>query len=83
MSDLFSTLLPAIEQQLQSEDTPFVRATYDRLVADENCDCEEAKHMIALCLADETERMLEDGRPFDLDRYKTLLELLPSLPEGA
>ena len=83
MSDLLATLLPAIEQQLQSEDTPFVRTTHDRLVATGDCDSEEAKHMIALCLADETERMLADGRPFDLGRYKMLLELLPTLPAGA
>ena len=80
---LFDSLLPAVEQQLDSPATPFVRSAYQRLLAEHSAiDPEEATRMIALCLADETERMLEEGRPFDLDRYKALLDLLPNLPEG-
>ena len=38
--------------------------------------------MIALCLADESNRMFIDKRGFDIKRYQELLEELPELPEG-
>ena len=41
----------------------------------------EAMKMIALCLADEMERMSLEERAFDLARYRMLLDLLPTMPE--
>jgi len=78
-TDLVSSLIPAVEQQLESKDTPFVKKHFDRLVkAGETAD--EAKKMIALCLADESNRMFIDRRDFDVDRYQELLSELPELP---
>lgn len=77
------SLLPAVAQQAESPDTPFVAATLQRLINDDNIDEEEAAYMIAFCLADEIERIDATDTPFDLSRYELLLQLLPTLPEGA
>ncbi|GHC48788.1 hypothetical protein [Roseibacillus persicicus] len=74
-------LLPAIEEQLTSSETPFVASTLTGLSAEDDIEEEEAKYMIAFCLADEIEKMDREERPFDLERYKLLLTLLPALPQ--
>ncbi|MFT5906664.1 MAG: hypothetical protein ACI9E1_002276 [Cryomorphaceae bacterium] len=79
--DLVKNLLPAVEQQLKSEQTPFVSQALSRLVK-EGEETEEAKMMIALCLADESNRMFIDQRDFDIARYQALLSALPELPEA-
>ena len=38
--------------------------------------------MIAFCLADEIESLGFEKRDFSEDRYKTLLDLLPIMPEA-
>lgn len=81
MSELLEILIPAVEEQLASPETPFVKEAFDRILTDPDIDEAEAKKMIALCLADETERMMEDDRKFNLERYRTLLGLLPTMPE--
>ena len=81
MSEILEMLIPAVEQQIASPETPFVRAAFERLLTEADIDEAEAKKMIALCLADETERMMDDESAFDLARYQTLLGLLPTLPE--
>ncbi|MDE0597223.1 MAG: hypothetical protein OSB65_18425 [Roseibacillus sp.] len=81
MSELIEMLIPAVEEQITSAETPFVKDAYQRLLKEPDIDEEEAKKMIALCLADESERMMDDDREFNLERYKTLLSLLPTLPE--
>ena len=78
--ELAESLVPAIEQQLESPETPFVMEHYKRLV-DEGEDPYEAKMMIALCLADEVEKLQLEGRDFNLERYKNMLQFLPALPE--
>ena len=75
-------LLPAIDEQLSSPDTPFVMSTFERLTADHAIASDEARYMIAFCLADEIERLGHTGTAFNLERYQTLLSLLPTLPEG-
>ena len=80
MEDGIEQLIPAVEQQLSSPETPYVRDAYQRLLQDPGIDEYEAKLMIALCLADESESMVEEERDFDIDRYQTLLSLLPKLP---
>ena len=75
-------LLPAVEQQLASPETPFVRLTLTRLIDDAGIPEDEARYMIAFCLADEIERFSAAADAFDLDRYKMLLALLPTLPEA-
>jgi hypothetical protein len=83
MDDEFiHSLLPAVAQQAASPDTPFVAPTLERLIEEDGIEEEEARYMIAFCLADEIERMNSTNTPFDLARYELLLKLLPTLPEG-
>ena len=74
---LIESLLPAVDQQLDSEQTPYVKATFTRLVEKEQISPDEAKELIAVCLADESNRMYIDKRDFDVTRYQQLLEGLP------
>ena len=74
---LIESLLPAVNQQLDSEQTPYVKAAFIRLVEKEEISPDEAKELIALCLADESNRMYIDKRDFDVSRYQQLLEDLP------
>ncbi len=74
-------LLPAIEEQLSSPETPFVTQAYKTLLATDGIESEEATYMLAFCLADEIEKMTQEKRPFDSNRYEMLLKLLPALPQ--
>ena len=74
---LIESLLPAVDQQLDSEQTPYVKATFTRLVEKEQISPDEARELIAVCLADESNRMYIDKRDFDVARYQQLLEDLP------
>ncbi|MDB4471711.1 hypothetical protein N9073_03895 [Akkermansiaceae bacterium] len=82
MDEAVEKLLPAIEEQLNSFETPYVREAFDRILTKPNIEEEEAKAMLAFCLADEVEAMMADERDFDSNRYQMLLELLPVMPEG-
>ena len=79
--DLVKNLVPAVREQMESPETPFVKKAMERLISDGE-DETEAEMMIALCLADESNRMFIDKRGFDLKRYQELLDALPNLPEG-
>lgn len=74
-------LLPAIEEQLQSPDTPFVATALTHLLSLDEIESEEAKYMLAFCLADEIEHMEREKRPFKIERYEMMVNLLPNLPE--
>jgi len=74
---LIESLLPAIEQQLESSATPYVKVTFVRLTEKENISPGEAMEMMALCLGDESNRMVIDKRNFDVTRYQELLDALP------
>ena len=73
---ILETLLVAVDQQLVSPETPFVRKTYDRLVKlglPETIACEQ----IAICLGEESENMLKNKQAFDLKAYRKRLDELP------
>jgi len=82
MDEAVKDLLPAIEEQLSSADTPYVREAFERILMEPDIEEEEAKAMLAFCLADEVEAMMAAERPFDVGRYQMLLSLLPVMPEG-
>ena len=82
MDEAVEKLLPAIEEQLNSPETPYVREAFHRILTKPDIEEEEAKAMLAFCLADEVEAMMADERDFDSNRYQMLLELLPVMPEG-
>ncbi|MEN8774096.1 MAG: hypothetical protein ABF382_11145 [Akkermansiaceae bacterium] len=82
MDEIVEKLLPAIEEQLTSPETPYVREAFYRILTEPDIEENEAKAMLAFCLADEMEAMMADEREFDSDRYQMLLTLLPVMPEG-
>lgn len=82
MDEIVEKLLPAIEEQLTSPETPYVSEAFDRILTEPDIEENEAKAMLAFCLADEMEAMMADEREFDSDRYQMLLTLLPVMPEG-
>ena len=81
-TDLVTALIPAIKDQLKSKETPYVKKAFERLIKLDDVDNEEVIKMLALCLADETNRMFIDKRNFDALRYQVMLNALPELPEG-
>lgn len=82
MDEAVEKLLPAIEEQLSSPETPYVREAFERILEEPDIDEEEARAMLAFCLADEVEAMMSEEREFDANRYQMLLGLLPVMPEG-
>jgi hypothetical protein len=82
MDEAVEKRLPAIEEQLNSPETPYVREAFERILNEPDIEEDEAKAMLAFCLADEIEAMMADEREFDGNRYQMLLTLLPVMPEG-
>jgi hypothetical protein len=76
MSDILKGLLQAVDEQLRSPQTPYVKATYDRLRASGMND-EQTREEIADCLGEELDEMLRQNRGFDETLYKKMLEALP------
>ena len=68
----FSDLIAAVEQQLNSPATRYVKETYDRLV-ELGIEEDAAKEMIAECLAEETDAMFRSKREFDEKSYRSRL----------
>lgn len=75
---LIESLLPAVQEQMESSQTPYVKETFTRLVEKEAFAPNDALEAIALCLADESNRMFIDKRNFDAARYQELLSALPA-----
>ncbi|MGE9271654.1 MAG: hypothetical protein ACQKBU_12695, partial [Verrucomicrobiales bacterium] len=69
----FDELLSAVDQQLDSPETPYVRKTFTRLLQEEMSE-PEAKEAIARCLAEITDQVVRSGRPFDPEAYRSSLE---------
>ncbi len=82
MDEAIEKLLPAIAEQLASPDTPYVREAYERILTEPDIEEDEAKAMLAFCLADEIEAMMDTGRPFDTDRYQCSSSSSRSCLEG-
>ena len=74
--DLLPDLLAAVEQQRVSAQTRYVRKTLDRLTA-AGLDEAQAKTQIALCLAEEMDRVMRRKRAFDENAYRAALDALP------
>ncbi len=74
--ELMPELLMAVEQQLESPATRYVRTTYDRLTR-QGIEADEAKQQIALCLGEEMDRVQRSKRAFDEKAYRASLDELP------
>ncbi len=74
------TLIQAIENQLESGEPAAAQATLNKLTL-VGYERDEILKLMALVLAAEIRDMLDQDRPFDLDRYETQLRNLPDLGE--
>ncbi|GGL35527.1 hypothetical protein GCM10009091_16880 [Pseudomonas brenneri] len=74
-----STLTQAIENQIESENPPAAKATFNKLTL-VGYEREDILNLMAHVLAVEIDAMLEEDRPFNTDWYETALRALPELP---
>ena len=74
-----STLIEAIENQIESENPPAAKATFNKLTL-VGYEREDILNLMAHVLAYEIDAMLEDDRPFNTQWYETALRELPELP---
>lgn len=68
----------AVSDQLESPESPYVKETYDRLLA-EGHPKEEVMKMLGSVLIVEMYEMSADGRDFDEAGYIERLNLLPDM----
>jgi hypothetical protein len=78
--DLLPDLIAAVEQQLNSPQTPYVADTLRRLL-ELGIDRDEAVSEIAICLGEEMDQVLRKRRAFDELAYRTNLQKLPAADE--
>jgi len=74
-----STLIQAIENQIESDTPPAAKATFNKftLVGYER---EEILQLMAHVLAVEIDAILEEDRAFNTEWYEAALRALPTLP---
>ena len=73
------TLTQAIENQIESDNPPAAKATFNKLTL-VGYEREDILNLMAHVLAVEIDAMLEEDRPFNTDWYETALRALPELP---
>lgn len=77
-----STLIQAIENQIESDNPPAAKATFNKLTL-VGYEREEILQLMAHVLAIEIDALLEADRPFDSQWYEQALRALPELPPEA
>jgi hypothetical protein len=76
---LKSAILEVVENQLQADDPPETRQTFDRLIL-EGYSEEEARRLIGCVVSSEIFDVLKKQEPFNPKRYAKALNELPKLP---
>ena len=74
-----STLTQAIENQIESDNPPAAKATFNKLTL-VGYEREEILNLMAHVLAVEIDAMLDEDRAFNTEWYETALRKLPELP---
>ncbi len=74
-----STLIQAIENQIESDTPPAAKATFNKLTL-VGYEREEILNLMAHVLAIEIDAMLDEDRAFNTEWYETALRTLPELP---
>ena len=69
-----------VENQLEADDPPQTRETFDRLVS-EGISEEDAKVYVAQAVCVEVYETLRENKPFNRQRYLRNLKRLPQEPE--
>jgi hypothetical protein len=74
-----NTLIEAIENQIESDNPPAAKATFNKLTL-VGYEKEEILNLMAHVLAVEIDAILEEDRAFDTKWYEAALRALPELP---
>lgn len=74
-----NTLIEAIENQIESDNPPAAKATFNKLTL-VGYEKEEILNLMAHVLAVEIDAILEEGRAFNTEWYEAALRALPELP---
>jgi hypothetical protein len=77
---LKSAILEVVDNQLQANDPPETRQTFDRLIS-EGYSEEEAKKLIGCVVTSEIFEVLKKWEPFNPERFAKALNELPKLPQ--
>ncbi len=77
---LKSAILEVVDNQLQANDPPETRQTFDRLIS-EGYSEEEAKKLIGCVVTSEIFDVLKKQEPFNPERFAKALNELPKLPQ--
>ncbi|MFS2156415.1 hypothetical protein ACCD10_03545 [Pseudomonas sp. Pseusp122] len=77
-----ATLIQAIENQIESDNPPAAKATFNKLTL-VGYEREEILEMMAHVLAVEIDALLEEDRAFNTEWYEKALRALPELPPQA
>jgi len=77
---LKSAILEVVDNQLQANDPPETRQTFDRLIS-EGYSEEEAKKLIGCVVTSEIFDVLKKKEPFNPERFAKALNELPKLPQ--
>lgn len=77
---LQSAILEAVENQLEANDPPETRMTYERLLRDGHSE-EADRKLIGCVIASEIFSVMKQGRLFDPVRFADALKRLPEIPE--
>ena len=73
------TLIQAIENQIESDNPPAAKATFNKLTL-VGYEHDDILNMMAHVLAVEIDALLEEDRAFDSQWYEAALRALPTLP---
>lgn len=73
------TLIQAIENQIESDNPPAAKATFNKLTL-VGYERDDILNMMAHVLAVEIDALLEEDRAFDSQWYEAALRALPTLP---
>ena len=77
---LKSAILEVVDNQLQANDPPETRQTFDRLISQGYSE-EEAKELIGYVVTSEIFDVLKKQEPFNPQRFAEALNELPKLPQ--
>ena len=78
---LKSAILDVVDNQLQANDPPETRQTFDRLIS-EGYSEDEAKKLIGCVVTSEIIDVRKKQEPFNPERFAKALNELPKLPQN-
>ena len=76
---LRAAVLQVVENQIGSNDPPETKQTLKRLMT-EGFSNREAKELIGTVVVAEVWHVMQEGKPFNLERYVKALHSLPEIP---